>query len=266
MSVAVKYLQVAQTTWKSMLAYQTDTWLGAAISGFRVLMVFLLWQAIFADRETVAGYTLPMMVTYSLLSSMIGRLQNQDSLAWQLAEEVRAGQFSKHLVHPMRVIQYFLGAFLGRWSYMLLINGGAMLAWLIIFASWVTLRPDASWLWGALILPLGGLCMFLLDHAIGLLSLKYQDITGMMFTKGTLVEFLSGMLVPLDMLPPGIEAVMKYTPFYYIAYYPARLLMGSASETPLFAVLVLSAWCVIFYALGQAWFAHARKFYEGVGI
>jgi ABC-2 type transport system permease protein len=263
---AMKYLQVAQTTWKSMLAYQADTWFGAIVSGFRVLMAFLLWQAVFAGRETVAGYTLPMMVTYSLLSSMIGRLQNQESLAWQLAEEVRAGVFSKYLVHPMPVIQYFLGAFFGQWSFMLVINGGAMLAWLAIFARWVALTPDRTWLWAMLILPLGGLCMFLLNHAIGLLSLKFQDITGMMFTKGTLVEFLSGMLVPLDMLPPAIEAVMKFTPFYYIAYYPARLIMGTPPEPPLFAALILTIWCFIFYAIAQAWFAHARKFYEGVGI
>lgn len=266
MSAAVKYLQVAQTTWKSMLAYQTDTWLGAGFSGFRVLMAFLLWQAIFDGRETVAGYTLPMMVTYSLLSSMIGRLQNQDNLAWQLAEEVRAGQFSKYLIHPMRVIQYFLGAFLGRWSYMLVVNGGATLAWLAVFSGWVTLRPDTNWLWAALILPLGGLCMFFLNHLIGLLSLKYNDITGMMYTKGPMVEFLSGMLVPLDMLPAATLPVIRLMPFYYIAYYPARLLMGSATEHPLFAALVLGGWCIIFYLLGQAWFSHARKFYEGVGI
>ncbi len=266
MSTAAKYYQVAQTTWKSMLAYQTDIWIGAAVSGFRVLMTFMLWQAIFTNRETVAGYTLPMMITYSLFSSMIGRLQNQETLAWQLAEEVRGGMFSKYLVHPMEIIHYFLSAFIGRWSYMLIINGGATLVWLAIFARWIELSSTTSWPWAVLILPLGGLCMFLLNHVIGLLSLKYQDITGMMIIKGTFVEFLSGMLVPLDLLPPVITAVMKYTPFYYIAYYPARLLMGAAPESPLFAVLVLLVWCAIFYLIGQGWFAHARKFYEGVGI
>ena len=117
MSAAVKYLQVAKITWKSMLAYQADTWLGATLSGVRILLSFLLWTAVFAGRSEVGGYTLPMMITYALLSSMLARLQHQDALAWQLSGEIKAGIFSKYLSHPISVVQYFLSAGLGRWSY-----------------------------------------------------------------------------------------------------------------------------------------------------
>lgn len=264
---ANKYFQVAKITWKSMVAYQADTWLGAAVSGFRVLLSFLLWTAIFAGRSEVGGYTLPMMVTYYLVASMLSRLQNQDGLAWQLATEVREGSFSKYLVHPVSVIGYFLGAGFGRWSYLLLVNGAALVAWALAFSRWLVFPVSTSnLLWLILIVPLGGLFMLLLNHTIALLSLKYQDITGMMILKGSLIEFLSGALIPLNLLPAALTGALTYTPFYYVVYYPASLVLGQQSQPPLFAALVLLVWCAAFFTISQRWYDHARKHYEGVGI
>jgi ABC-2 type transport system permease protein len=263
----LKYSQVAKITWKTMIAYQADTWLGAGVSGFRVLLSFLLWNAIFAGRAEVAGYTLPMMVTYYLIASMLSRLQYQDALAWQLATEVREGAFSKYLTRPMPVISFFLAAGLGRWSYLALVNGEALLLWAVIFSQWIVLPahlPDLLWL--LLLIPLGALCMLLFNHMIALLSLKYQDVGGLLVLKGGMIEFLSGALVPLNLLPAVLTGTLKFTPFYYIVFYPASLFLGTHSEPPFLAVLVVLIWCLAFFSAGQAWFGHARKYYEGVGI
>jgi ABC-2 type transport system permease protein len=262
-----KYMQVAKITWKTMIAYQADTCLGAAVSGFRVLLSFLLWSAIFGGRSEVAGYTLTMMVTYYLVASLLSRLQYQDALAWQLASEVREGAFSKHLTRPMPVINFFLSAGLGRWSYLALVNGGALLLWAIIFSQWVVIPAHfADLLWLLILIPLGALCMLLFNHMIAQLSLKYQDVSGLLVMKGGIIEFLSGSLVPLNLLPAGLTGVLKFTPFYSIVFYPASLFLGTQSEPPWFAVLVVLFWCLAFYIAGQAWFGYARKYYEGVGI
>ncbi|HEX9019193.1 MAG TPA: ABC-2 family transporter protein [Anaerolineaceae bacterium] len=267
MSQKAKYLQVAKITWKSMIAYQTDTWLGAGVSGFRVLLAFLLWQAIFAGRSEVAGFTLPMMVTYYLVSGLLGRLQHQDGLAWQLATEVREGQFSKYLVRPMPVVGFFLGAGAGRWIFLLLVNLGSLLAWAVVFSRWLV--PPAnplSLLWLLALVPLGALVMLLLNHDIALLSLRYQDITGFMILKGSILEFLSGVMIPLSLLPPGLVSALQLTPFYYVVYYPTSLFLGTQTAPPWEAILVLCAWCLVLFAAGQVWFLRARKYYEGVGI
>jgi ABC-2 type transport system permease protein len=267
LSTAGKYLMAARITWKSMLAYPADAWLGALVSGFRVLLTFLLWSAIFASQSVVGGYTLPMMVTYSLLASMLARLQHQDATAWQLVGEVREGQFSKYLVHPLSVMGFFMGSGLGRWLYLLLINTFALGVWAALFSNWLAL-PPRPWelLWLLLLLPLGALVMLLLNHAVALLSLKFVDVTGFMMGKGGIIEFLSGAYFPLSLLPAPLLAGLRFTPFYYVVYYPANLVLGKAVEPPLFAVGVLLVWCAIFAALGEGWFRRARRFYEGVGI
>jgi len=262
-----KYSQVAKITWKTMMAYQADAWLGALVSGFRVLLAFLLWKAIFAGRDEVAGYTFPAMITYSLAASILSRLQHQDALAWQLAEEVRNGQFSRYLTYPLSVTWYFICAGLGRWSYMLLVNGAALAGWGLVFSNWIALNPnpiDLAWL--AVLLPLGALVMLLLNHAIALLSLKFVDVTGFMVGKGSVIELISGSLIPLSLLPAPLVAALRYTPFYYVIYYPANLLLGRVDEPPILAVAVLLAWSVVFFFIGQTWFRFARRQYEGVGI
>lgn len=267
MSAAGKYLQVAKINWKALLAYQVDAWLGAAVSGFRVLLSLLLWLAVFSGKETVAGYTLPMMVTYSLLATLLSRLQHQDTMAWQLANEVRDGQFSKYLIHPVSVIGYFISAGMGRWLYLLAINAMALAAWSLLFSNWLVLPahlPDLLWL--VVLLPLGALVMLLLNHAVALLSLKYVDVTGFLIGKGSIIEFLSGSLIPLSLLPAGLTAGLRFLPFYYVVYYPANLVLGKAEEPPALAALILLAWCAVFYAIGQAEYQRARRLYEGVGI
>ena len=262
-----KYLEVARITWQSMLAYQADTWLGALFSGSRVLLAYLLWSAIFAGQERVAGYTLPMMVTYSLLATMLNRMQNQEAGAWQLAEEVREGQFSKYLARPLSVHAYFLAAGIGRWAFMLVINLVTLLVWALAFSAWIVLPENpVDLLWLVLLLPLGALFMLLLNHAIGLLSLKFVDILGFMFTKATLLELLSGALIPLTLLPAGVVALLRYTPVYYVVYYPISLFLGQQSEPPLLAAGVLAAWCLVMYVICETWYRYARKFYEGVGV
>lgn len=262
-----KYLQVAKINWKAMLAYQVDAWLGSASSGFRVLLSLLLWIAVFSGKEEVGGYTLPMMVTYSLLATLFARLQYADDMAYQLANEVRDGQFSKYLVHPVSVSGYFIWSGMGRWLYYLIINGAALALWSLVFSRWLAPpAPVQDLLWLLLLLPLGALVMQLLYHCIGLLSLKYIEVTGFLIGSGSLVEFLSGSLIPLSLLPAPVTAGLRFFPFYYVVYYPATLVLGKNTEPPYFAALVLLAWCLVFYVIAETWFRRARRLYEGVGI
>jgi ABC-2 type transport system permease protein len=263
---AAKYLHVARITWKSMIAYRFDTWLGAALTGFRVLLAFLLWTAVYNGRAEVGGYTLPMMVTYALVSAILARLQHQDAAAQQLASEVREGGFSKYLVHPISVVGYFMGAGLGRWSYLVIVNAAGLVLWGGVFAHWLALPGGAYYLWLLLLVPAGAICMLLMNHMISLFSLKLLDVTGIMILKNTVIEFLSGALIPLQLLPAPFTAVLRFTPFYYVVYYPASLVLGKQTESPLLAVVVLLVWSAIFYSIGQTWFLGARKYYEGVGI
>lgn len=266
MKTLIKISRVIRITWSSMWAYRMDTWLGAFLAGFRILLAFLLWGAVYNGRSEVGGYSLPMMITYALLSALFSRLQHQDGAAWQLASEVQQGVFSKYLTHPFSVNGYFLGVGLGRWTNLLLVNGAGMAVWSLAFSRWLAPLAWPQVLWLVLLLPLGGLTMLLFNQSVALLSLKFQDVTGLMVLKGSLIEFFSGSLIPLQLLPAPVVAGLRFTPFYYVVFYPANLLLGKAAEPPWLALILLLGWCAALFLFCEAWFRVSRRFYEGVGI
>jgi len=266
MKASSKYIQIGKITWKTITAYPIDTWLSAGMSGVRVLLSILLWLAIYQGQDEVGGYTLPLMITYALLAAIFGKLQMLDAIAWQLADEVREGIFSKYLVLPVSVTGYFLSVGLGKWLYQALAYGSALVVFSFIFSKWL-IAPDAlSFGWILLLLPAGAVCMLMFNHAVSLLSLKHKDISGVFMLKGNLTEFLSGTLIPLSLFPAPFQEVLKFTPFYYVVYYPASLLLGKQDIQPWIAMAILIGWSLVFWVISRSMFHKLRYDYEGVGI
>ena len=61
---------------------------------------------------------------------------------------------------------------------------------------------------------------------VGACSFWIRDIRGLWFIYQKLVFVLGGMLLPLEILPSGVESVAKALPFMTMAYAPGRLAAG----------------------------------------
>lgn len=264
--IAGKLKSVVGITWKSQLIYNADAWLNIIFSGARVLLSFLLWQMIFTGKDVIGGYTFPMMVTYAIFSSQLAQLHHREDHAWQLAEEVLSGQFSKYLTHPFAITGHFYGVWLGIWLHQLVLIVITIAMWSLIFWNSISIELNTELLWMLLLLPLGGTVMMLFHHTIALMSLRFKDIGGFMMLKRSFVEFFSGAMIPLILMPDWLQGILKYTPFYYVIFYPVNLLLGQESQPPWIAILMLIFWCGVFYTAAQYWIKNAHQFYEGAGI
>ena len=218
----------------------------------------------------MGGYTLPMMVTYSLLAPRCCRAcSTMTSMAWQLAGEVREGQFSKYLVHPVSVAAYFIERRAGPLDVPAAgqRRGAAAVERGLLGLAGAAGQPAGSALAGAACCRWGRWCMLLLNHCIALLSLKFVDVTGFMIGKGTLIEFLSGALDPAEPAAGRADGGLRFTPFYYVVYYPANLVLGKQTlNRPLLAVVVLLGWCAdLLRGLSEAWFRARAGFTKGWG-
>ena len=265
-TVLTKTFNIAAITWKSLLIYRADAWLNVLFAGARVLLTFLLWSAVFAGKDMVGGYTLPMMITYAIFSTQLAMLQHKDDHAWQLATEVREGAFSKYLTHPIAITQHFFGLWLGQWSYQLVLTLITIAVWSLAFTRYITIQLQPDLLWLVLIIPLGGILMMIFNHTISLLALKLKETTGLLIFKNNLIELVSGALIPLQLLPDWLTNGLQYTPFYSVIYFPVSLILGENTQHPILAVLSLILWSGVFLMLSQIWLKRAHRFYEGVGI
>ncbi len=113
---------------------------------------------------------------------------------------------------------------------------------------------------------LAGLCLISITGSlIGvLISANPSDQTSDIMTIATLVKFpllfISGVFVPLHLLPQGMQVVTFFSPLTYFV----DALSASVGQPSVFDLLadlaILTGWILLLY--GLTWFAHRRTFQQ----
>lgn len=239
-----KYLAMSRIAFSERLAYPGEAALILASAGARIFLAWLLWSAVLpggAGRSEAGGMDLAALVSYYLLASVLRTLDRPEGYAWGFAAEIRSGAFSKYLARPVDPMRCFLAVSAGRgaWQACLVLAFGAAAA-LVIGPR--ALPHPAGLAWALPILALGLIALALLNYLTSLLAFAFQDITPFHMVKNELVDFLSGTLVPLAMMPGWARAALAWTPFPALASLPARLWAGEGLAEAPRALALLIAW------------------------
>ncbi len=268
-----RYFAIGTICMRSRTAYRFDVLVGATLPFLRVLLAFLLWRALFADREVIGGFTLGSMTFYYILTAFLARLDQSGGLVWEYAGDIKEGRFSKYMTKPVNPFGHFLATTAANTLY---VAGIALLSIAVLFLVFgglpagrqalAVLRPTPASLAYAVALSLLGLVFSAsLNWLTAILAWKFQDISGFHMIKGVVVEFLTGAMLPLSLLPGALAGVMRLFPFYSMQYLPASLFLGLAAEEAASGLLVLSLWTVGFLLLGEFAWRRLRRLDEGVG-
>jgi ABC-2 type transport system permease protein len=80
------------------------------------------------------------------------------------------------------------------------------------------------------------------------------------------IEFLSGALFPLDVLPEKLFAILSYTPFPYLIFFPIEVYLGKIPYPLMAKGLIVSAiWGVfLIYLMKRVW-GKGMKVYQSHG-
>jgi ABC-2 type transport system permease protein len=118
---------------------------------------------------------------------------------------------------------------------------------------------------------------FLLECLIGLISFWFLEVSSLVFIFMMLNYFLSGHMIPLDwvsnwlarLLPEsvsGLSQVVLYTPFQYLAYFPAAIMLGRFPRADLATHLAAEfAWVLVLLALNRLMYARGVRQYSAFG-
>lgn len=262
-----KYTETAKVLFKSQIAYRFDTLLSIAFTVSKIVLAYILWGAIFRDRDLVAGFTFQTMISYYIISSFVAQLDQSHGVGRQISDEIRDGYFSKYMVRPMNIFGYFAAQSAGVSLYLLAFNLAAALVWVLIFRIELVITGAPSAIIGAVAMIILGLVFMLqLNFYIGILAFKFLETGVFMMIKDNIVQFVTGNLVPLTIMPPAVLSVMQYFPFYYTTYLPAMLLMGLNQGEIFQGLVILSVWNLAFALLNTWTYRSLRIKYDGVGI
>jgi len=235
LGVARKYWVVFSIAVVDRLTYRTDFFFGTLMRFMPIVTTIFLWSAIFegSSKKEIAGLTRDGIVAYYLLT-MIGRaFSSMPGLAASIASDVRTGQLKKYLTQPVSLIGYLLASRAAHKIvyYGVAIGPFALVFWICrgYFPGWPSAIVLTCFLISLLLAFIIGFCF---EALIGLMSFWVLEISSFNYIFITLIYVLSGHMFPLDLAPGAWGAVLRATPFQYLAYFPAMLFLRGDRLAP----------------------------------
>lgn len=226
----------------------------------------LVWLGAYNGRAQISGYDPSQMVMYYLVVVFLASFITSH-LMWDIATEIKEGQFSLYLVRPFSYFQHQLVRNLA-WRVMrtsLFIPMG-----LLLFAYYRHhFSADNLYLgwhvWVAV--GLGHLLSFVFVYAMALIALWVQEVYSIFGLYYFPMIFLSGQLTPLSVLPDWANTLANILPFRYTTGFPAELIVGKLSPSAGTAQIGIQlGYTVLLYFVGRLMWRSGLKKYTAVGM
>jgi ABC-2 type transport system permease protein len=81
-----------------------------------------------------------------------------------------------------------------------------------------------------------------------------------------IIEFMSGSYFPLDVFPPIVFQILRFTPFPYLVFIPIKIYLGNFDSSLVVQSLIIGlAWSLILWKIVNYVWKKGLMAYEGVG-
>ena len=230
------------TTWYAfMLAYRGEIFLWMVATCLPLIMMGIWMQA--GATGNFPGLTEASAVRYFLAVFVVGNL----AVSWVIYEfehELLTGKLSPMLLQPLDPIFVYLARHLAEQLARLpfLVAIVALALWLYpaalndpddpaVSATWRL--PDPLRCVGFTVALYGAFAFrFLLQHTLALGAFWFERVSAVEQLNWMFYAFLSGLLYPFEVLPEAAQAVLLWTPFPWLVWFPAQLLAAAPDALP----------------------------------
>lgn len=243
---------LAAAEFRRYSSYRAAVWAGVVTNSvFGLIRASVLLAAVSAAGGELAGYDAGQASTYVWLGQ--GLLAAVAIWPWsEIADRVRTGDIAVDLARPVDLQLGWWARDLGRAAFLLPARG---LPPLLVGAVLVGVEPARSWLaypLGAVSVVLAVSVSFQLRFLLNLIAFWTVDVRGYLGFYFVLVGPLSGVLLPVHVLPGWLRVVAYSTPFPAMFQTPIDVLGGRVVGADALPVLLAqAAWLVGMVLLGR---------------
>ena len=231
------------------------------------IMMAFVWLSVYQEQATVAGYALSEMLAYTIgVMGLRGTVTLH--VEWALDHEIRQGLLSVQLIRPFNYWA-FLFADAIAWRFVRL-----LFAVPVLFGCLYWLGPEL----GDISIPLERLpaltvsvalayvVCFFLKLCLGFIGFWTNDIMGITTLYEVVASVLGGILIPLALLPDGLQTVARLLPIQAIYSVPLAIMLGkSEGAEPWWGIALQLGWIVVLWALAMVLWRAGLRQYESVG-
>ncbi|MBE9137624.1 ABC-2 family transporter protein [Nodosilinea sp. LEGE 07088] len=231
------------------------------LSGTFPLILMGLWvEAAQGDRFDLT----PTELVQYFLAVFLVRQFTVVWVIWEFEREVVEGRLSPYLLQPIDPVwRHFFSHVSERF---------ARLPFAILLVGlFLLLYPYAAWLpslgnlvLGLLAIVLAFCLRFLMQYTFALAAFWTERASALEQFWFLLYTFLSGMVAPLALFPDAVRAVVLWTPFPYLIYFPASLLINRP-ENVAQGFMAMILWLALFWGLNRWLWRQGLKQYSGMG-
>ncbi len=262
-----KYLTIIQIMWQRTLVYRFTVFAYRIGEMLEVLVLILMWSAIYHGQTLVSGYTLPEMITYILVGNLIN-VMTRNFIADTIPKDIKDGSLSLYLIRPMSYFRFIICRELGRLSLAFFLSVISQFILLLFFLHKIIINTQPLVILEALIMVACAFCTeMLLSYLVSLVTFWTDEVAGLFATIDRLRKFVSGGYFPLSLLPTLFVQVCYMLPFAYSFFVPTQLYLGKISLFDgLKGLGVQVIWIILLYCIIKLVWKKGLRKYEGVGI
>ena len=255
------YAIAASTSMRERAAYPGN-FIGSMFTYALFVFIFSrVWAGAYAGASEIAGYTMRMAVWYFIVAEVpsfgFGRF------FWTLSRDMKNGQIAYLLARPYDYVGYnFAEKYGGSLveAGVILVEGllvGTLLVGAPSLVGGVAAEASRALLVGLSLLLAGALNYFL-QAAIAMTAfwLEENEAFFWIFQKLALVV---GTLIPIEFLPPVAARLARLTPFPYLSYAPARIMVAYSPGEAWSLVAAQALWLALAVALARAVFSFGSR-------
>ncbi|MBI5356457.1 ABC-2 family transporter protein [Candidatus Collierbacteria bacterium] len=231
-----------------------------------LLTSYFLWQAVFKGRTEIFGYSQNQMLSYIMLAAVLQSMVLA-SRSIDLAGVINSGELSNIIIRPISNLWYWLSRDAADKA-LNLIFSGVEISLLIIL-----LKPPLAWPGFSLsavslllILPPATLLYYFINYLFGLTGFWTNEVWAPRFLLMVVLQFLAGLMFPLDVLPQTIQNLAMWTPFPYLVYFPAQVMLAKVSWIEAWrGISATVVWMIIFGAAVEVVWRKGLRAYGAEG-
>jgi ABC-2 type transport system permease protein len=224
------------------------------------LVMLALWTAV-AQGAPVGRYGQPQFVAYFLATFIVRQITGSWAF-WEMNLEIRSGALATRLLRPLHPLWAYTAESVAAMPMRLLVSlPVAFIALFVVGARDVAHDPVAWLLWAVSVVG-AWLITLLVNFAVGAAAFFVESSVKLMDAWLVFFFVLSGYLIPVDLFPPALRAVVDWLPFRYQIGLPVELMTGAVSSDAALPLLARQWMWVAIGAVATAalWRSGSRRF------
>ncbi len=243
-----------------MVEYRAELLLWV-LSGSLPIILMGLWVE--AARSGQFGLTSVDFARY-FLAAFIARQFTVVWVIWEFEREIVEGRLSFRLLQPLNPIWHHFASHAAERLARLPFAFGLIVLFFLLY-------PQAFWFPSLTTLALFMVVVilafalrFLMQYTLAMFAFWIERASALEQFWFLFYLFLSGLVAPLEVFPPLVREIVLWTPFPYLIYFPASLLVGLPVNLGK-SLLVMVIWTVLFFLAYRWLWRRGLRQYSGMG-